>query len=301
MGVRHESKIELARALRGRYLRASRGEKGRMVDELVAVTGYHRKYALALLRHGPPTPAPGPAHRRGRRPRYGPAVVAALHVAAEATGWICGQRLVAALPELVPALEQEGALHLGAAEREGLATICAATIDRLLRGARQGATPQGRATTKPGSLLKHQVPIRTYTPWDEQRAGFVELDLVAHGGTSGAGEFLYTLNAVDVATSWTECVGLPNRGQEAVFTALQQGRARLPFPLLGLDSDNGAEFINAQLIRSCEREQLTLTRCRASHKNDQAHGEAKKYAVVRQLVGDDRYETAAALQQLERI
>lgn len=234
----HESKIELARALRGRYLRASRAEKGRMVDEFVAVTGYHRKYALMLLRHGPPTPAAGPAHRRGRRVRYGPPVVRAVQVAAEATGWICGKRLVAALPALVPALEREGALRLRQEEREALGTIAAATIDRLLRPVRQGAKPRGLATTKPGSLLKRQVPIRTYTPWDEQRPGFVEIDLVAHGGTSSAGDFLYTLDVVDVATGWTECVGLANKAQATVFAALQQVRARLPFALLGLDSDN---------------------------------------------------------------
>ena len=304
MGVRHESKIELARALHPRYVRASRREKGRLLDEFVAVTDYHRKYALTLLRHDPPAPrAAGrvAGRRPGRRTRYGPRVVAALRVAAEATGWICGKRLVAALPELVPALEREGALQLRLAERAALAAISAATIDRLLRLARQGVKPKGLATTKPGSRLKRQIPIRTSTPWDEQRAGFVEIDLVAHGGTSSVGDFLYTLDVVDVATGWTECVGLPNRGQEAVFVALQQVRARLPFPLLGLDSANGAEFINVQLIRYCEREHLTLTRCRAYHKNDQAHVEAKNYAVVRQLVGYDRYESAEALAQLERL
>ena len=299
MRVRHESKIELARAMHPRYVHGSRQEKGRLLDEFVAVTGYHRKYALGLLRHGVPPRVVG--HHPGRRARYGPRVVAALQVAATATGWICGKRLAAALPELVPALEQEGALHLAPDDRARLLAISAATIDRHLRAARQGTKPKGLATTKPGSLLKRQVPIRTYTPWDEQRAGFVEIDLVAHGGTSTAGDFLYTLDVVDLATGWTECVGLPNRSQEAVFAALQQVRARLPFPLLGLDSDNGAEFINAQLIRYCERERITLTRCRAYHKNDQAHVEAKNYAVVRQLVGSDRYESAEALAQLERL
>jgi hypothetical protein len=224
--------------------------------------------------------------------------IQALQVVAEATGWICGKRLVAVLPELVPALEQEGALCLFSTERAALLKMSAATIDRKLAAARAQHKPKGVCITKPGTLLRSQVPIRTYTPWDEQQPGFVEVDLVAHCGESTAGSYLCTLNAVDVATGWTECVAVANKGQAAVFEALQLMRKRLPFPLLGIDSDNGSEFINDHLIRYCQQEKITFTRCRPYKKNDQAHVEQKNGSVVRQLVGYDRYTTPAALEQL---
>jgi hypothetical protein len=298
MKVRKESKHELAQSLHPRYVRASRKLKGFLLDEFVSVTGYHRKYAQILLRHGPPR-AGRSVRRPGRPVTYGPAVLAALQVAAEATGWICGKRLAPFLAELVPALEREGALCLPPQERAALLRMSAATIDRRLAQGRAQAKPQGLATTKPGSLLKSQVPVRTYTPWDDQRPGFVEIDLVAHGGESSTGSFLYTLDVVDVATGWTECAAITNKGQAAVFAALQAIRARLPFPLLGLDSDNGTEFLNDHLIRYCQQEHLTFTRCRAYAKNDQAHVEQKNYSVVRQWVGYARYESAQALTQME--
>lgn len=303
MGVRQDSKHEVARAWHARYLRADRQEKGRLASEFATLTGYHRTYALQVLRHGPPQGGVGASRRRrGGRPRvYGPAVTTALTVAAEATGWLCGKRLVAILPELVPALEAEGALRLTPELRVLLAAVSAATIDRQLAAAKARAKPRGLSTTKPGSLLKQQVPIRTYTPWDDQRPGFVEIDLVAHCGTTTAGTYLVTLDVVDVATGWTECVGVLNKGQAAVFAALEQARARFPFPLLGIDSDNGAEFLNDHLVRYCQQQHLTFTRCRAYHKNDQAHVEEKNWSVVRQLVGYDRYEGEVALAQLNRV
>jgi Integrase core domain len=299
MRVRRDSKRELVAALRGRYQRAGRVEKGRMLDELVVVTGYHRKYAVGLLRA---SPGPQAANHGGGRPRfYGSAVVAALSVAAEATGGICGKRLVAALPDLVPALELEGALQLEPGVRAALLRIRAATIDRRLGLLRAAAKPRGLGTTKPGSILKRQVPIRTYTPWNDQAPGFVEVDLVAHCGTTTAGTYICTLTLVDIATGWTECTAVATKTQEAVFAGLQRLRAALPFPLLGIDSDNGSEFLNERLVRYCHREGLTFTRCRAYHKNDQAHVEERNGAVVRQTIGYDRYERAAAAVQLNRV
>lgn len=308
MRVKKESKQDLAKALHPRYLRAARHEKGRLLDEFVELTGYHRNYAKALLLHGPAIPSgrldPRTGIRRhagGRPTMYGPVVLQALCVAAEATGWICGKRLVAALPQLVPALEQEGALSMFTSERTALLRMSAATIDRKLARVRAQHKPKGVCTTKPGSLLRSQVPIRTYTPWNEQQPGFLEIDLVAHCGESAAGAYLCTLNCVDVATGWTECVAVANKGQGAVFAALQLVRERLPFPLLGIDSDNGSEFINDQLVRYCQHEKITFTRCRPYRKNDQAHVEQKNGSVVRQLVGYDRYTTPAALAQLGRV
>jgi hypothetical protein len=299
MGVRQTSKHEVVAALHDRYWAASRREKGRLVDELVALTGYHRKYATTLLRHGPPVARA--TRRGGRPPVYGPAVLAALQVAAEATGWICGKRLAPFLSELVPALEREGALTLTPSVRAALLSMSAATIDRRLAPVRAQAKPRGHSTTKPGSLLKQQVPVRTDTPWDDQRPGFVEIDLVAHCGTTTEGHYVCTLDVVDVATGWTECAAISHKNQETVFAALTQVADRLPFPLLGIDSDNGSEFLNGHLIRYCQHQQLTFTRCRAYHKNDQAHVEQKNWSVVRQLVGYDRYEGETARRQLERV
>jgi hypothetical protein len=281
-------------------LAADREEKGRLLDGFVALTDYHRKYAVALLRRGPPQ---GSLRARGAgHPLvYGPVVVAALRVAAEATGWICGKRLAPFLSELVPALEREGALRLSAEVRTALVGISAATLDRRLKIARRGEKPRGRCTTKPGSLLRKQVPVRTFTPWDEQRPGFVEIDLVAHCGNSTAGSYLCTLDLVDLATGWTECAAVIDKSQNVVFAALEQLRARLPFSLLGIDSDNGSEFLNEPLVRWCRKEEITFTRCRAYHKNDQAHVEQKNWSVVRQLLGYDRYESLAALTQMRRV
>jgi hypothetical protein len=297
MTVRQQSKHELAAALQGRYVKAERAEKGRILDEFVAATGYHRKWAIGLLRQGPPPARQG----HGGRPRvYSAVVVGALRTVWEASGELCGKRLAPFLAELVPALEAEGVLKLAPAVRVALLPMSAATIDRRLHPFRLQRR-HGLGTTKPGTLLKQQVPIRTYTPWDEQRPGFVEIDLVAHCGTSTAGHYLNTLTVTDVATGWTECAGVWGKGQAAVFEALAHLRERLPMPLLGIDADNGSEFLNAHLVRWCEQEQLTFTRSRPYWKNDQAHVEQKNWSVVRQLLGYDRYETQAELALLQRI
>jgi len=297
MTVRQQSKHELAAAVQARYVQAGRKEKGQILDEFVAATGYHRKWALGLLRRGPP-PA---CHGRGGRPRvYSAVVVGALRQVWEASGELCGKRLAPFMDELVPALEAEGALRVAAPVREQLLQMSAATMDRRLRPFRLQQR-HGLGTTKPGTLLKQQVPVQTYTPWDEQRLGFVEIDLVAHCGTTTAGHYVNTLTVTDVVTGWTECAAVWGKGQAAVCGALEQIRDRLPFPLLGIDSDNGSEFLNAHLVRWCEREQLTFTRSRPYWKNDQAHVEQKNWSVVRRLLGYDRYETDAELALLQHV
>jgi hypothetical protein len=299
MSVRHESKLELTQALRTRYWAASRREKGTILDTFCEVTSYHRKYAIALLRGNPGRGRP--RRRAGRKLRYGPEVIRALTVAAKATGWICGKRLAPFLPELVEALEREGALRLAATVRRDLVIMSPATVDRRLKSSRLRARSRGRSTTKPGTLLKRQIAVKTYTPWQEQLPGFAEIDLVAHCGETVKGEYVCTLDLTDLATGWTLCKAVPNRGQRAVFEALRDLRGQLPFPLLGIDSDSGSEFINGLLHSHCQQEHITFTRCRAYHKNDQAHVEQKNWSVVRQLVGYDRYEgheTCALLNQV---
>jgi hypothetical protein len=299
-GVRQASKHELVMALRERYWAASRGERSQILDTVVEATGYHRKYALTLLRHGVRPKRPT-LHRVGRPLTYGPPVIAALQVAAEATGWICGKRLAPFLPELVPALEREKAVQLTEEDRTALLQLSAATIDRRLARARREAKPFGLGTTKPGSLLKQQIPIKTYTPWNEQEPGFCEIDLVAHCGTTTAGTYVNTLTVTDVATGWTEVVAVANKDQESVRVALEAARGRLPFPLKGIDSDNGSEFLNGHLLRYCRREHLTFTRCRPYHKDDQAHVEQKNWNIVRQLIGYDRFEGDEICAQLNQI
>lgn len=176
-----------------------------------------------------------------------------------------------------------------------------ATVDRLLQPARRAARPHGLSTTKPGTLLKRSIPVRTFAQWDDARPGFVEVDLVAHCGTTTRGEFLHTLTMVDVRTRWTEFEPLINRSQRGVIMAIDACGARLPYPLQGLDSDNGAEFINQNLKRYCEERRLTFTRCRPYRKNDQAYVEQKNWSVIRQVVGYDRYEGMAAYQALQAL
>src|SRR5262249_28624630 len=159
-----------------------------------------------------------------------------------------------------------------------------ATADRLLAPTRRVALPHGRTITRPGSLLRHQIPIRTFADWDDARPGFLEIDLVGHGGESTSGEYLHSLVLTDLATPWTECVALPGRGEAAVCTAIARARTLLPVPVLGLDSDNGSEFINHLLVRYCGRERITFTRCRPYRKNDQCHVEQKNYSIVRQSI-----------------
>jgi hypothetical protein len=176
-----------------------------------------------------------------------------------------------------------------------------ATIDRCLKKTRFTQAKHGLSTTKPGSLLKQAIPIRTFTPWEDEHPGFLEIDLVAHCGSTTEGIYLNTLTATDLATGWTECLAVSNKTQFAVSQAIGELRQELPFPLLGLDSDNGSEFINDTLYRYCLSEQITFTRSRPYKKNDQAHVEQKNWSVVRHTIGYDRLESTQELALLGSI
>lgn len=176
-----------------------------------------------------------------------------------------------------------------------------ATADRLLQAERQRSHLHGLATTKPGTLLKDAVPIRTFADWDDAQPGFTEIDLVAHCGSTAKGDYLYTLTGTDISTGWTECLAVRNRGQLAVFQAIVRLRAYLPFPLKGIDSDNGVEFLNIYLVNYCQQEQLTFTRSRPYKKNDQAYVEQKNWSIVRHLVGYGRYEGQKAWDALQQL
>jgi len=289
------AKRELLAQVAPRYMEASHTQKSVILDEFLATTGYDRKYAIRLLAR--PVAPPG-LIRRPRAPRYGPAVREALRVAWGAVNGICTKRLVPFLPELVPALERHGHLAITDDVKTLLLTLSSATADRLLRPVRQ---PHGIGTTRPGRLLKQQVPVRTFADWKDVRPGFLEADLVAHCGGNPEGAFLHTLTLTDVATAWTECLPLLHRTQHAVVEALDRARQLLPFPLLGLDTDNGAEFLNAELLAYCTREQVTFTRGRTANKNDQCYVEQKNGSIVRTLVGYDRFEGELAYRQLAEL
>jgi len=291
------SKRELTEEIQPRYLKSNKAEKIKILDEFTAATGYHRKYAIKLLKHG----LKGKGYKKvGRKKIYQGEVVEALEKIWETCGKICSKRLHPFIPEMVSVLERDGELSCNLETKHLLLSMSRATIDRCLKKARY-SSPKGISTTRPGTLLKKSIPVRTWHDWDDTRPGFVEMDLVAHCGDNAAGQFIYTLTAVDVATGWAECLAIPNKTQIAVSTAIKALRLRLPFPLLGIDCDNGSEFINDLLYRYCLEEEITFTRSRPYQKNDQAFVEQKNGSVVRNTVGYDRFETEEDLRLLQLI
>ena len=283
----HRSKRELLETVWPRYLKASKKEKTQIADEFVAATGYHRKYALRVLKHGPSTKS---VKRKGRTAIYRGEVVKVLEQIWDICGRICSRRLHPFLPEVVKVLERHSELEISPETKALLLQMSRSTIDRCLQPARFEKR-RGLSTTKPGSLLKQQIAVRTFADWDDAQPGFMEIDLVAHCGGSVAGQFLNTLTCTDVSTGWTECLALLYRSQEQVYQALKIMHQRLPFDLLGIDSDNGTEFINDLIYGYCKQEKITFTRSRPYKKNDQAYVEQKNWSIVRRTVGYDRWES----------
>lgn len=286
--------------LQARYRKASRKERSAMLDEFVRTTGYHRKHAIAVL-NGRRERVQGPI-RRPRRAVYGPDVAAALAVLADLFDHICSKRLRAAMDIEVPRLYEAGSLQVSPECYQKLLAVSPSTMDRL-RAGRQRRPGKRRGFTKPGTLLKDRIPIRTWADWTEDQPGFCEVDLVDHSGgrVIRGRDHAWTLCSTDINTAWTECIAVRNKAQIHVFDGIQQARERLPFALLGIDSDNGSEFINDQLYRYCIQEQITFTRGRSGRKNDNAHVEQKNWSVVRRAVGYYRYDTPEQLELLNRL
>ena len=258
-----------------RYQRSRKKEKSLILSELVELTEYSRAYARRVLRQHGQRMKPGKQSlvvdvrlrsKRCHAPCYDEKVKAVLIRIWRVMDYICGKRMQPALAEMVLVLERHNELHCDPGTRAKLLRISAATIDRLLRTERRKHELRGKARTKPGTLLKHQIPIRTFAEWDEQQPGFAEIDLVGHDGGVAAGDYCQTLDLTDIATTWTETVAVRNKAQARVFEGLQKVRKNLPFPLLGLDSDNGSEFINEELFRYCKQERISFTRSRPYRK-----------------------------------
>lgn len=293
MGARRE----LVAAVSERYRRSERGEKTRILDELTAVTGWHRKHAIRTLAAS----CQAPRRRRAPRRTYGEAVRDAVIALWEASDRICGKRLKAMIPALLPALERHGRLRLGARDRALVEAVSAATIDRMLTEVRLAARGGRRQRAGFSSAVRREVPVRTFDGWNDPPPGFCEVDLVAHGGVSVAGPFIQTLTMVDVATGWTECFPLLVREGTLVVQAIERAQTLFPWPLRGLDFDNDSAFMNGIVVPWCKARGLEVTRSRAYKKNDQAYVEQKNGAVVRRLVGYGRFEGVEAARDLSRL
>lgn len=293
-----DARAKYEAGIKQKYRQAKKKEKGELLDEFVMVTGYHRKHAMEILS--------GRFKRKKRRIRrwrgrtYTDEDKRSLLELAEWFDEIGSKRLRASLDQELDRIRASGHLEIKDESFERLKRMSASTMDRLRKGQRR-LKRKTQGGTKPGSLLKKQIPIRTFAEWSDKKVGFVEMDLVQHDGGSSSGFFGCTLHMTDVCSGWCEPIAIENKAQARVFEALQKARLRLPFLLFGIDSDNGAEFINAQMLRYCQQEKITFTRGRVGHKNDNPFVEQKNWSVVRRLVGYGRYDTPQQIKLLNKL
>ncbi len=320
MGLMMREKQAVTRQLAVEYKRATKKQKGSILDRLTELSGYNRSYAARVLRQRARYVVVGRGifkgvkvtlvedertkrrkKKRKRSKTYGRDVFVALKKVWVICDGICGKRLAPYLEEIVSVLERWGELTLDEETKRKLISISPATIDRMLAPARKRYQLRARSQTKPGTLLKHQIPIRTFSDWDELRPGFIEVDLVSHEGGNARGDYAYTLDATDVCTGWTETEAVRNRAEKWVFAGLQKAKGRFPFDIIGIDSDNGSEFINNHLVRYCTENKITFTRSRPYRKNDNCFVEQKNYSIVRRAVGYRRYDTPDELETLNEL
>ena len=308
-------KKAVTRELKDRYQRSSKKEKSIILNGFIQFTGYNRCYACQIL-NVKKEKVLGYMNIGGKRVRlvrdkrkikrkkkkiYDQDVLVALKEIWKIFDYLCSKRLAPFLSEIIPVLERWGEIKLSTKVKEKLFKISAATIDRLLADTRKKGRIKGRSTTKPGTLLKKSIPIRTFADWDEKVPGFFEVDLVSHDGGATKGDFNQSLNFTDIATGWEEMVAVKNKAQVWVFEGIKEIEGRLPFSILGIDSDNGAEFINAHLIRYCKEHKITFTRSRPYRKNDSCFVEQKNWSVIRRAVGYGRYDTDKELSILNEL
>jgi hypothetical protein len=303
MGLTMKEKQALTREISKRYQHADKKEKGKILDELVKTTGYNRKYATHILAAwGKPTTArlggktvrlTASARKRkkggGRKPVYTGEFVSALRAIWVFFWYRCGKILAPFIREQLPSLEPHFAISPDV--RKLLLAVSPATIDRLLKPDKKKLALKGKCGTKPGNLLKKQIPVRTYYPDADKKCGFFEIDTVHHCGFSDSGEFCLTLTATDVYSGWVELRPLLNKAHKWVLEALADIRSSLPFPLTGIDSDNGSEFINTALLKWCSSHHIQFTRSRAYHKNDNCFVEQKNNSAVRNVIGYGRFSS----------
>ncbi len=293
-----KTKQALVMSLSSEYKKASWRMRKQMIDQLVLATGYRRDYASQILLHPPVSLKKKLKRVRGSKYE---AAFSPLRKIYGFSNFASGKRLVGMIPSYVETLVRDKELSLTDKQKELLLSVSAATIERLIKPERKKVFGKGKTTTKPGTLLKHKIPIHVFTRWNDRKPGFGEIDLVAHCGATVKGHFAYTLDFIDLDTNWNECVSFMGKGQNNALKAIQQIRKRLPFPMLGLDSDNGDEFINWHFYHWCKDEEITFTRCREYRKNDQAHVEEKNWSVVRRYTGYRRFETQEQVDLLNEL
>lgn len=286
-----------------KYRKAGKKEKSRILDEFTEVTEYNRSYASLILRRGycKKNKRSKFTKRRGRKKKYDFEVLRKLVEIWEILDFPCGKRFKAIIEEAIENLSKNNHLSLREEIKQKLMEISSSTMDRLLRSERKKMELKGRSHTKPGTLLKKHIRIKTHHEWDDKRPGFVEVDLVGHEGGNSSGEFCYSLNMVDVASGWSIVAPIRNKAQRWTLEAIIALRELLPFPLLGIHSDNGSEFINAHLYKYCLDERLVFTRTRSYNKNDNPHVEQKNWSLVRRAVGYYRYDTLEELSILNEL
>lgn len=294
-------RIAVTATVKSRYRKAKKKIKTQILNELVKTTGYNRSYARYKL---------GSLKKRGRKKKYSPRkrkydikVFYELRKLWLAADCICGQRLKPFIPELITKIEQFNEARINKTIKLRLLTMSSATIDRMLKATKKSYQLKGRSTTKPGSILKSQIPVKTFADWDKEKEqpGFFETDLVAFCGETAAGEYVNGLNLTDIAIGWVLLDAVMGKAQARVFPAIDKARNRLFYPMLGLNPDNGSEFINWHLMRYCQKNQISFTRIRAGKKNDNAHVEQKNYTVLRRFIGYGRFNTDEQLVVIKEI
>ena len=283
MPLTMKEKQAVTNVMREEYRKAPKKRKSQMLGEFCKLTGYNRSYGARKLRSHKESRFQKKYRKvlqkpRGRKRKYGAECLKPLITVWVVMDFACGKRVAAGMADILDALLRSKELCLDEITEDKLRTVSASTIDRLLAAKRKQMCPKGRATTKPGSLLKSQIPIRTGTEWDENRPGYVEMDTVAHCGESTRGQYVVTLDVTDIETCWSEQRAALNKAGKHVFAEFKKIRAQLPFTLYGIDCDSGAEFINGLMYRYCEDENITFTRGRPYKKNDGCHVEQKNWS-----------------------
>lgn len=314
MGLTMKEKKALTKTLAQRYRKSNKESKTRILDEFIQTTGYNRKYAIHLLANyglkqiryidGKAVKiiiGQQPRKKRKGHPLYSPEVNKAVIEIWKFFDYMCGKRLVVLIRANIELLCHQPELKITSTVYEQLMRISSATIDRMLAGERKKLAIKGRTHTKHGPMLKHQIPIRTEYTWDERLPGYFELDTVGHDGGSSAGEFCFTLTATDVFSGWTEVRALRNRAHRWVKEQVEHIVSTLPFPLKGIDSDNGGEFINHTLLNYCTDAHIEFTRGRPYRKNDNCFVEQKNDMAVRRTVGYYRFDTDEEFDALQKV
>lgn len=287
------SKSEYFEIMYARYRQASKSEKQTLLDEVCRVCGYHRKYAIRKLNQVLRAPRPRAHAQRGYT--YSTQTLSILAAVWAAAGYPWSVRLKAVLPLWMPWIKKH--FRVTPEIEQQLCQISPRQIDRRLQGHKRKLRQRIYGRTKPGTLLKHQIPICT-THWDVTTPGYLEIDLVAHSGKAASGTYIFSLNITDIFTGWVETRAVMGKGERGVVAALTEMFSQLPFPVKGIDSDNGGEFINAHLKRFCEAQAIQFTRGRPYKKDDNAHIEQKNWTHVRKVMGWERYDSPQALEAM---